>query len=131
MSENDIPHEFRPLCYVAGPYSLPDPVENSHRAILAAERLCASGVITPLIPHLSLMWHMVNPHDVNWWYDVDIAYLARCDMLLRMPGKSSGADDEVAYAYAASIPVFFDEADAIDWAQDEMKRWTTPETDHE
>ena len=118
-TENDndfIPFEFRPLCYCAGPYSLPDPVENSHRAILVAESLCASGVVTPFIPHLSLMWHMVAPHDVDFWYDLDISYLSRCDMLLRMPGESPGADDEVAYANTIGIPVFYDEKEVIAWA---------------
>jgi|ERR1035437_1100762 hypothetical protein len=114
MSE---PHVDRPLVYVAGPYSHPDPVENSHMAIHVADKVEATGLVTPVIPHLSLMWHMVIPHDVDFWYSLDIAVLARCDALLRFPGASTGADDEVAFAEDNDIPVFYAQEDLIAWAE--------------
>lgn len=109
-------HVDRPLCYVAGPYVFPDPVENTNLTINLADRLDASGVLTACVPHLSLLWHIVCPHDADFWYDYDLALLHRCDCLLRIPGKSTGADNEVAFAEAHSIPVFYDVDELIEWA---------------
>lgn len=113
-----ISHDERALCYVAGPYAKPDPVENTHKAVQAAERLEASGIITPFIPHLSLLWHAIAPHtDPEHWYSIDLAYLSKCDILLRLPGESSGADKEVVYAEKHGILVFTDESELLDWVR--------------
>jgi hypothetical protein len=106
------------MVYVASPYSLPDPVENTHHAIAAGERLDASGVITAYVPHMNLLWHIVYPHDVDFWYAYDVAFLARCDALYRLPGQSQGADDEVAYMNDGRKPVFYDEEGVILWAKE-------------
>ncbi len=113
-----IPHEFRPMAYIASPYSLPDPVENTHLAIAAGERLDASGLLTAYIPHMNLLWHIVYPHDVDFWYGYDIAFLSRCDALYRLPGKSQGADDEIAFANEVGMPVFYDEDKIVAWAHE-------------
>lgn len=108
--------EFLPIVYVAGPYTNPDPVENTHNAIKAADDLYVRGVCVPIIPHLSLLWHMVRPHtDVNFWYDYDILIMLRCDAVLRLPGVSSGADREVEIAVAHNIPVFDRDDELVDW----------------
>jgi len=83
--------------YIAGPYSQGDPIQNTRNAILAAEKVKARGH-TPYIPHLNLLWHMVSPHDPDFWYDYDLEWLPDCDALLRLPGKSQGADREVEEA---------------------------------
>ena len=101
-------HVNRPLIYFAGPYQFPDPVENSHRTIKAADRLMRTGLLTAYVPHLSLLWHIVEPHDADWWYDYDLAVLARCDGLLRLPGRSIGADNEILFAESRAIPVYRD-----------------------
>lgn len=111
-----ISHVQRILCYVAGPYVFPDPVENTHDTIMAAERLDATGLITAYVPHLSLLWHLVAPHDADHWYGYDLAILDRCDCLLRLPGKSSGADNEVIFAHTRGIPCFDEEDILLDWA---------------
>lgn len=113
-----IPHDERALCYVAGPYMRPDPVENTNKAVMAGESLESSGLVTPFIPHLSLLWHAISPHsDPEHWYSVDLAYLNKCDVLLRIPGESVGADKEVDYANQNGIPVFFEEEDLLDWVR--------------
>ena len=117
MSGEVLPHYDRKLVYVAGPYAHPDPVENTHIAIQVGERLLACGFITPFVPHLTLIWHMVKPHGVDHWYDFDLAFLARCDALLRFPGESSGADKEIVFAKRRNIPVFRNEGACIAWAQ--------------
>ena len=96
----------KPLVYIAGPYTLPDPVANTRRAVHFAERLFSEGKVTPVVPHLTMLWHFILPHSLEWWYRYDIELLAHCDALLRLPGESAGADREVAFARENLIPVF-------------------------
>jgi hypothetical protein len=99
----------RPLVYVAGPYAHPDPVANTHAAIRVADELNAAGLCTAFVPHVSMLWH--------YWYELDFAYLARCDALLRIPGESAGADAEVAFAEERGIPVFTRPAELAAWLE--------------
>lgn len=99
---------MKPLVYLAGPYSLPDPVENTHRAIKCAEGLEYNYDVDVFVPHLSLLWHVVSPAPYEKWCERDNAILARCDALVRRPGASSGADAEVKYAHeVCDIPLFW------------------------
>lgn len=107
----------RPLVYLAGPYSHPDPVENTRRAILTADELHESGLVTCHVPHLTLLWHLLSPHPVEHWYGYDLAVLARCDALLRLAGGSTGADAEMEFAGALCLPVFGSTEMLLDWAQ--------------
>jgi len=110
-------HHERPLVYIAGPYAHPDPVANTHNAVKMADGLHATGLVTCVVPHLSLLWHAISPQPPEHWYDYDLAILARCDALYRIPGPSTGADHEVAFAEdRARIPVFHAQTDLIDWA---------------
>jgi hypothetical protein len=93
------------MVYVAGPYTHPDPVENTHKMILAGVALRDAGY-TPLIPTLSLLTHIVSPHPADYWYQWDIDMLAHCEEMLRLPGESWGADREEEFALAHGIPVF-------------------------
>jgi hypothetical protein len=92
--------------YVAGPYSNGDTGANVREAILAAEKL-VKAEYTPYIPHLSHFWHIIAPHDYEFWLDYDLNWLAKCDAVLRLPGVSSGADREMEYAKNIGIPVFY------------------------
>lgn len=98
--------ERKPLVYIAGPYTNPDPVENTHRAIKAGMEVWEWGLAVPIIPHLSLLAHVVQPRGVDYWYDLDLAQLDHCDALVRLPGESTGADREVEHAKARGIPCF-------------------------
>jgi Domain of unknown function (DUF4406) len=106
----------RPLVYVAGPYVRPDPVDNTNKTIKFADRLHRTGKVTCVVPHLTLLWHVVAPHEPDYWYDLDLATLARCDALFRLPGDSTGADREVEFAGERGIPVFYSETDLLYWA---------------
>jgi len=102
---------MRPWCYVAGPYSLGDPVENTNRAIRVGDHLESLGFV-PIIPHLSLLWHMVVPHSAQFWYDITAEWLKRCDLVYRLNGNSKGADEEVALARQLGVIVIYeDESD--------------------
>jgi hypothetical protein len=98
--------------YVAGPYGKGDPVVNTRNAILVADKLSELGFV-PFIPHLSLLWHMVSPHEVDFWYSYDNEWLKKCDALLRLPGESPGADAEVELAKSLGIPVFYVTPDSV------------------
>lgn len=93
-----------PLVYVAGPYSRPDPVENTHSIVRVADALLDAGII-PVVPHLTLLWHLVSPKPYHRWLDYDRHLLLRCDAVLRVPGFSAGATQECTLADAHGIPV--------------------------
>lgn len=96
----------KPLVYVAGPYTNPDPVENTHHAIRIGSHLLDEGVVTPLVPHLNLTWHLMRPRPYQDWLDYDLELMRRCDAVYRYEGESPGADAEVAQARQWGIPVF-------------------------
>lgn len=118
VTDEDLKWTRLPYVYVAGPYASPDPVENSHEAIKVGDALNMTGKVATFVPHLTLMYHLVCPHPVDFWYGFDLAAVARCDALLRMPGKSSGADKEVVAALQMGIPVFYTAEDLLAWAAD-------------
>ena len=84
--------------YIAGPYSKPDPIVNTNAAIEVATILYDRRLFVPHVPHLTLLWHMVTPRTIDWWYALDIEHLSRCDAIVRLPGDSDGADREMKEA---------------------------------
>lgn len=110
----------RPLVYIAAPYSS-NPVVNTHDAITIAERLHGTELVTAYVPHLNLAWDLVRPHPADYWYSYDLAFLVRCDGVLRVPGDSPGADNEVVYALRNHIPVFYDEESLLEWASSKVE----------
>jgi nucleoside 2-deoxyribosyltransferase len=101
---------MRPLIYVAGPYTHPDPVKNTHKAVQAGLHLHECYDVAVIIPHLSIVAHLISPRDDEYWYGFDLALVAHCDGLVRLPGRSHGADIEVNYAIELGIPVWDDDA---------------------
>ncbi len=99
-------HTRKPLTYIAGPYSTGDQVENTRAAIQFAENIEKGFEVAVFIPHLSMLWHTVSPANWERWIERDLHYVERCDALIRMEGKSTGADAEVAFARKLRIPVF-------------------------
>jgi hypothetical protein len=106
----------KPVIYLAGPYSHPDPVENTHRAIEIANGLL--DICSPFIPHLTLLWHLVSPKPYPEWLAIDLDHVAVCDAVYRFPGESSGADGEVNYALSIAKPVFHSEGALREWARE-------------
>jgi len=90
--------------YIAGPYSKGDTIENIRRAIIVANDLIEVGH-TPYVPHLSGFQHLVMARPYEDWLKIDLAWVARCDAMLRLAGGSPGADREVAEAKRLGIPV--------------------------
>lgn len=92
--------------YVAGPYSQGDVAVNVREAIYAGNHIAHRGHI-PFIPHLTHFWHMIAPHEYKFWLEQDMEWLKACDVVLRLPGESSGADKEVKYAQEHGMEVYY------------------------
>lgn len=97
------------LIYIAGPYrgdGSRDAVKNIRDAIDAWHRLRQAGYV-PFCPHaqtalMDLRQDLV-PDD---FLAYDMEWLRACDALVRLPGASRGADDEVVFAEALGLPVY-------------------------
>lgn len=97
----------RTRVYIAGPlYSSGNVQENINKVVRVGLELAQLGY-APLMPHLT---HYVDPYNSSVspsnWYEIDLAWVATSDVLLRLPGKSVGADKEVEAALAIPIPVY-------------------------
>jgi len=92
--------------YVAGPIAIGDPLTNVYNAIDAAEILLNAGH-TPFVPHLDHWWHARYPHTTSQWLKWDFEWLLQCEALVRLPGISVGADEEVEFCGKNGIPVYF------------------------
>lgn len=91
--------------YIAGPYTRPDPEENTRLAIRIGDHLLSLGYV-PFIPHLTHFWDQQAPRPYEDWLTYDLEWLRTCNAVLRLPGTSSGADRETAEAIRIGIRVF-------------------------
>ncbi len=91
--------------YVAGPYTVSDPVINTRKAIFVGNEIMVMGH-TPFVPHLTMLWHLQHPHTWREWMDWCLPWVAVCDAVYRIPGTSKGADEEVAFAKSLGIPIY-------------------------
>lgn len=60
---------------------------------------------SPMVPHLSYYMDPKEQLGLDTWIDVDRSWVEVADAVLRLPGKSVGADAEVAHALAEKVPV--------------------------
>jgi hypothetical protein len=99
----------RPIrVYVAGAFTSPTPagvIDNVNRAIDAGNEVESLG-FRAFIPHMSYWRDARHPRPYEEWMEIDEDWLEACDVLLRLPGPSSGADREIAAAKRMGIPVF-------------------------
>ena len=91
--------------YIASPYSLGDVAVNVRDQIITANTLMTLGYV-PFVPLLSHFRHMMFPRNYVEWLNYAMEWIPVCDCMLRLPGKSKGADEEVALAVKLNIPVF-------------------------
>ena len=101
--------------YVAGPIRIGNVAHNLARAIDAADELLEAG-FTPYVAHANYIWEIAHPKSDATWMRHDLEWLLACDAVLRLPGESVGADEEVAFAAARGIPVFYGLAALKLWA---------------
>lgn len=104
------------IVYTAGPLTHPDPAVralNVAAAVAVGRVLVAAGLL-PFVPHT-----MVEPFadDYEAAMRLCLAWVRRCDAVLRLPGASPGADREVALARELGLPVFASVDEVIAWEQ--------------
>ncbi len=91
--------------FISGPCTRGDTAVNIRLAVDVADELLWKGFF-PFVPHLSHFWHLIYPHGYETWMALCLAWVAKSDAVLRLPGVSPGADREVAEATRLGIPVF-------------------------
>lgn len=100
--------------YLASPYTLGDVAMNVRVQMDAAHEIIKAGHC-PFIPLLSHFQHMVHPEPYDVWLNIDMEWMEACDVVLRLPGTSQGADLEVARAKRVGIPVFYTVEEFTEW----------------
>ena len=103
--------------YISGPISIGNMILNARRAMDTFAKLMDLGY-TPICPHWSVFQELVYPETVTYeyWLAYDRQLLERVDVVLRLPGESKGADQEVEWAKELGIPVFEDLDTLKEWA---------------
>lgn len=91
--------------YVAGPLTQGSIPKNISNAIKVADHLWKMGYV-PYVPHLNHYWEIITPRPYSDWLEYDIVWLNFCDVMLRLPGCSPGADIEETYAKKHKIPIY-------------------------
>jgi len=91
--------------YIAGPITKGNQFVNVREAILAGDRVREAGHV-PFVPHLNALWELISPRPYQDWLTMDFAWISQCEALIRLPGESHGADQEVAHAEKVGIPVY-------------------------
>lgn len=104
----------RTRVYVAGPMTgSGNPYSNIYDGLNVGIRLLDAG-FAPYVPHLTCILEMTQgQRERDVWLSLDRAFLLTCEGLLRLPGTSPGADDEVRWAKDAGIPVFYSVGDLL------------------
>lgn len=91
--------------YIASPYTKGDPLTNVNVSFDVALELIELG-FAPFAPLHSHYLEERKPQPYETWMKLDEEWVLRCDCLLRLPGESSGADREVAFAKENGMLVF-------------------------
>lgn len=111
------PPKPKPLVYIAAPYTKGDQVANCRVAMQMWEGLRHAGRVTPICPHWSAYQQLLTPLEHHEWLAYDFELISRCDALLRLPGESKGADQEVIHARFKNIPVFNSVGELYKWVE--------------
>lgn len=98
--------------YVAGPLTEGERGWNVRRAVLAGTKLLDAGH-EPFVPHLSELWDILSPRPYETWMRWCLAWVAQCQALVRLSGKSDGARREEHLARDLGIPVYWSVEDFL------------------
>lgn len=90
--------------FISSPYTLGDTCDNVRVQHDAFRALIDLGHI-PFAPLLSHYQQMIHPMRWDEWIKWDLAWLEQCQVVLRLPGESKGADLECARAEELFLPV--------------------------
>lgn len=106
--------------YISGPITKGNRVHNLDQSLQVQKTLMELGY-APLNPMLTLLipWAWDVPHDR--WVECDCEWVEVADCVLRLPGESAGADQEVHLAASLGLPIFY----SIDTLEDHYGRRNT------
>ena len=92
--------------YVAGPITKGDTLRNIRKGMLVGIELIKRGYV-PFVPHNDMVQYLLDPDTLDYEtiLQQDLAWVKKCDALLRIPGESPGADREVQYALSQGLLV--------------------------
>jgi len=107
--------------YVAGPYT-GNPVGGTRAAVHMGRLLWELG-FAPYVPHTTMLWDLIEPGEPEFYMALDFQWLSTCHAILRLPGRSSGADREVEFCKLHGIPVFDRVHDLVAWADTLSDTW--------
>ena len=99
--------------YIASPYTKGNKARNLKRHFAVTDQLLTLG-FAPFAPLLFHYQHLAHPRPYDDWISIDLEWVAACDVLLRLPGASAGADGEVVHAVTLGIPVVYSVDDLIE-----------------
>ena len=102
--------------YIASPYSIGDKLTNVKKSLEIANILMDKGFI-PYAPLLNHFQNEMFPRPEIDWLVFDINWISKCDALLRLPGRSSGADQEINVANMIRKPVFYSIEELVKWSK--------------
>lgn len=99
----------RPLIYISGPITKGQPsrMHNVAVATQAFHYLLKRGVYAFVPQWAALVDYCLEDCRYDEWMELDFAVIERCDVLVRLPGESKGADLEVEFATKLGIPTVF------------------------
>lgn len=99
--------------YIASPYTNKGEIKdrkvmemNVYRQMETFNELVNRGMC-PMAPLLSHFQHQEYPLPWEKWMEMDYEWISVCDVVLRLDGRSTGADLEVAHAEKLGIPVVY------------------------
>lgn len=92
--------------YIASPYTIGDQIDNVRTQMTTFDEILELG-FTPFAPLLVAFQHLLSPKSWEIWMQYDLQWLEMCDVLLRLPGESAGADIEVAHALEKGIKIVY------------------------
>lgn len=92
--------------YIASPYTNGDVAVNVKLQLDVAEQLITLG-FAPFAPLYYHFQHMAHPRPYTDWMTLCLEWLPVCNCVLRLGGKSPGAEQEVSVAEQIGLPVFY------------------------
>ena len=92
-------------CYIAGPMTKGNQFDLFKDSVLVADCILKRGHAV-FLPHLSFFWNLIKANDYERWLQQDFLWIRKCNVLVRIPGESEGADREVEFAKSIGVKVF-------------------------
>lgn len=96
---------YGPKVFIASPYTLGDVAVNVKMAHDAFDFLLEHGFF-PVMPLLAHYQHLQHPRGYRDWIAYALTQLEGCNCMFRIPGTSTGADNEELCANHWKIPVY-------------------------